>query len=388
MNKIEQLCPDGVEYKKLAEVCKFSQGIQVDLNKQTTEYQDGKLRFIRIIDFTQGNQEPRYVDFNDKRYLIEEDDISMVRYGEAGFVCTGLRGILANNLFKITPVVDAINKRFLYYTLKSNIVQLPIKNSIKQGSLAAISFNILNFISIPIPPLPLQQEIVTILDAFTDLDASLQAELEARRKQYEHYRNQLLNFEGKEVEWKTLGEVAYYPNSRISASEVDETNYVGVENLLQNKLGKTLSNYVPTTGNLIEYKTYDILIGNIRPYLKKIWMATNNGGTNGDVVVIRINSDFNLKIIPRFLYFALSSDVFFDFDNQFAKGGKMPRGDKNAILKFKIPIPPLSEQERIVGILDKFDALLNTELPAEIAARRKQYEYYREKLLTFEPLAS
>lgn len=381
MNRIEQLieelCPDGVEFKEIESLIDDKSIITITPPSKLTKSLYKSVGTFPIIDqgqdFIVGYTNDKEKTIKEGSYIVFGDHTEAIKYVDFAFAqgADGIK-ILKTDIERIIP-------KYFYYSLNNFYI--------KTGRYTR-HFSFLRITSIPIPPLPIQQEIVTILDTFTALDGSLQAELEARRKQYEHYRNQLLNFEGKEVEWKTLGEVAYYPNSRISASEVDETNYVGVENLLQNKLGKTLSNYVPTTGNLIEYKTYDILIGNIRPYLKKIWMATNNGGTNGDVVVIRINSDFNLKIIPRFLYFALSSDVFFDFDNQFAKGGKMPRGDKNAILKFKIPIPPLSEQERIVGILDKFDALLNTELPAEIAARRKQYEYYREKLLTFEPLAN
>jgi type I restriction enzyme S subunit len=191
---------------------------------------------------------------------------------------------------------------------------------------------------------------------------------------------------GVEAECKELQDIAYYPKSRISATTVDNNNYVGVENLLQNRQGKTLSSYVPTTGNLIEFQIDDILIGNIRPYLKKIWLATNNGGTNGDVLVIRLNDENRNKINPSFLYFHLSSDKFFDYDTQFSKGGKMPRGDKSSIMKFPIPIPTLSEQDRIVGILDKFDKLVNNNsegLHAEIQARQKQYEYYRGRLLEF-----
>ena len=91
-------------------------------------------------------------------------------------------------------------------------------------------------------------------------------------------------------------------------------------------------------------------------------------------------------LYPKFLYQLLASDAFFNYDNQFAKGAKMPRGDKEAIMNYPIPIPPLSEQQRIVDILDRFDALVNdlsAGLPAEIEARRKQYEYYRDTLLTF-----
>jgi len=318
-------------------------------------------------------------------YVFDEECLLIARVGaNAGFVYRGKgKYDVSDNTLIVRPKA-IYNLSFGYYQLYF----FGINKLAKGGGQPLITAGDIKKIQIPIPPLPIQQEIVTILDTFTELDAELQAELEARRKQYEHYRNDLLNFERKEVEWKTLGEVAHYSKSRISASVVDERNYVGVENLLQNKQGKTLSNYVPIKGNLIEFKTNDILIGNIRPYLKKIWMATNNGGTNGDVLVIRINSIFNSSLIPKFLYFALSSDIFFDYDNQYAKGGKMPRGDKNAVLRYKIPIPPLAEQERIVGILDKFEALVTGELPAEIEGRRKQYEYYREKLLTFEPLTT
>ncbi len=217
-------------------------------------------------------------------------------------------------------------------------------------------------------------------------EVELQAELQARRAQYEYYRNELLNFEGKEVVWAELQDFVFYPKSRIAATTVNNENYVGVENLLKGKQGKTMSSYVPTTGALIGFKINDILIGNIRPYLKKIWFATNNGGTNGDVLVFRIKDEHKKDLSPKFLLFLLSSDKFFDYDMQSAKGAKMPRGDKSAILKYKIPIPPLSEQNRIVTILDKFDKLVNdisVGLPAEIEARRKQYEYYRGKLLDF-----
>ncbi len=121
-----------------------------------------------------------------------------------------------------------------------------------------------------------------------------------------------MNFEDKEVEWKKLGEVAEYPKNRISTQSVDETNYIGVVNLIQNRQGRTFSSFVPTSGNLIEYKENDLLIGNIRPYLKKIWLSNIMGGTNGDVVVLRINEAYSNILKPRFLYFVLSSDAFFE----------------------------------------------------------------------------
>ncbi|MCL1919673.1 MAG: restriction endonuclease subunit S [Kiritimatiellaeota bacterium] len=188
-----------------------------------------------------------------------------------------------------------------------------------------------------------------------------------------------------------MSEVAFYSELRINTSQVNADNYVGVDNLLPDKHGKVASCCVPTKGNLIEYRINDVLIGNIRPYLKKIWFATHDGGTNGDVLTIRIKEQSSADLLPKYFYYLLASDDFFDYDTQYSKGAKMPRGDKTAVMKYSIPIPPLAEQERIVAILDKFSALANDltqGLPAEIEARRKQYEFYRDKLLTFKESAS
>ena len=184
------------------------------------------------------------------------------------------------------------------------------------------------------------------------------------------------------VEYKPLEKITYYSSERVAASTLTAQNYIGVDNLLPNKKGKTISEYVPSNGNFIKYRRNNILIGNIRPYLKKIWLATHDGGTNGDVLVICIAKEYELQIIPDFLYYLLSSDDFFYYDMQYAKGAKMPRGNKNIIMEYQVPVPPQPVQEEIVRILDKFTAL-EAELEAELEARRKQYEFYRDQLLTF-----
>ena len=189
------------------------------------------------------------------------------------------------------------------------------------------------------------------------------------------------------VDRKSLYKVAQYSSQRVSAESLNAEKYVGVENLLKDKLGKVDSNYVPKTGNLVAFKKGDTLIGNIRPYLRKIWMADINGGTNGDVLVISIEEDFKNNIVPRFLYQILANESFFEYDIKFSKGAKMPRGDKNKIMEYEFFLPSISVQEYVVAILDRFDALINDisqGLPKEIELRQKQYEYYREKLLDFE----
>ena len=177
-----------------------------------------------------------------------------------------------------------------------------------------------------------------------------------------------------------LGEVAHYAKTRIDASEMNENNYVGVENLLQEKKGKTIASSVPASGAVIAFECGDVLIGNIRPYLKKISLADCNGGTNGDVLTVQIND--RSFLMPEFLYYVLSSDQFFLYDMQNSKGAKMPRGSKEAVMKYTIPVPPLPVQNEIVRILDNFTEL-TAELEAELTARKKQYEFYRDKLLTF-----
>lgn len=243
---------------------------------------------------------------------------------------------------------------------------------------------------IPLPPLSVQHKIVEILDKFTELEAELEAELDCRKRQYEYYRNQLLSFDmlnrGQKlngVKIMTLGEIAKYSSTRIKSSCLCETSFVGVDNLLQDRKGKTISTHVPTEGTFAEYQVGDILIGNIRPYLKKIWYADNSGGASGDVLVIHLTNE---QIMSRYLYQVLADDKFFSYNMQHAKGAKMPRGNKQKIMEYKIPLPPLSVQREIVEILDKFDTLCNSiseGLPKEIELRRKQYEYYRNQLLTF-----
>ena len=156
---------------------------------------------------------------------------------------------------------------------------------------------------------------------------------------------------------------------------------------MQNKAGKKLSEHIPTDGNAVGFAMGDILIGNIRPYLKKIWYADCKGGTNGDVLVIRGISQG--IIYSQYLYHVLASDEFFNYDNNNSKGAKMPRGNKDVIMQYKFAIPTIKRQKEIVTLLDRFDALcydIFTGLPAEITARQKQYEYYRDRLLSFKEL--
>ena len=286
------------------------------------------------------------------------------------------------------------NVKYLAYLVQTKAFQKQKRKYVTGAKVRQVSSGDIAKICVPIPcpddskkSLEIQAEIVRISDAFTSLTAELTAELTARKKQYNYYRDQLLTFSDDEVEWKPLEKIAQYSKRRISHEKLDKMNYVGVDNLLRNRAGKEESNHVPTSGNLTEYREGDILIGNIRPYLKKIWHADCVGGTNGDVLVVHVTDE---TVNSRYLYQVLADDKFFEYNLQHAKGAKMPRGNKLKIMEYSVPIPKNdAKQTRIVSILDKFDALTNSlsdGLPREIELRQKQYEYYRDLLLNFPKL--
>lgn len=183
------------------------------------------------------------------------------------------------------------------------------------------------------------------------------------------------------VEYKSLGEVACYANERVSTKDL--SCYVGVETLLQDRTGVGDYRKLPKTKDSIRFKIGDILVGNIRPYLKKIWLADKAGGTNGDVLTIRV---LDRRISPKYLYYLLANDRFSNFHDRYAKGAKMPRGDKNRVLDFLIPVLPVEVQAEIVRILDRFTDYVDdyvSDLQAELRTRKQQYEYYSNLLFAF-----
>ena len=310
--------------------------------------------------------------------------------------------------------------KYFYYFIEHYDLNKLSDNSTRPS----LTQSTLNKLKVPLPPLSLQNKIVRILDKFqvllADTKGLIPVEIEQRQKQYEYYREKLLTFdveysrtnertnertfiisntyynilqeaakyvgiilEDKVIEYR-LRDIAEYSSSRISAEELDTFNYVGVDNLLKDKYGREDSTYVPETGTSIKYEKDDILIGNIRPYLRKIWYSDRTGGTNGDVLAISVKDK---KLVDsRYLYHALADERFFEYNIKYSKGAKMPRGDKKKIMEYHFPIPPLYVQQHVVSILDKFYTLVNDikeGLPKEIEQRQKQYEYWRECLLNF-----
>lgn len=153
------------------------------------------------------------------------------------------------------------------------------------------------------------------------------------------------------LKYKNLFSLCSYVSERIETSKLNLKNYISTENMLSNKNGITLASKLPTSKTVIAYKKNDILISNIRPYFKKIWYAEFDGGCSSDVLVLRANSN----IQPKYLYYMLSSDLFFNYNMANSKGTKMPRGDKSAIMKYEIPDFSLQIQNKIIEILNSIN---------------------------------
>lgn len=276
-----------------------------------------------------------------------------------------------------------INTRFLYHWLKN---KQDFLHSLKKGSgVPHVYPKDIAKLKIPVPPLEVQAEIVRILDSFTNLEANLQTELEARRQQYKYYRDSLRDVSnqenrlGEKVEIIALEETCNIsaggdaPKESMCKSKTDKykvpivSNGIG-ENALYGYTDIAKINTPAVTiaarGTIgyAEYRDY--------PYFPIIRLLT---------AIPKDTSFLNTK----YLYYCLHGKKY-----QLPNGG-IPQLTAPQLKKVRIPVPPLKEQERIVAILDIFDALVNdfsSGLPAEIEARRKQYEYYRDQLLTFTPV--
>lgn len=184
--------------------------------------------------------------------------------------------------------------------------------------------------------------------------------------------------------FKMLKEVASYSSSRVSSAGLNAATFVGVDNLLPNFAGKVEASYSPNTAQLTAYEPGDVLLGNIRPYLKKLWLADSSGGCSGDVLAIRILPQAAGTILPEFLYRVLATDAFISHNMRHAKGAKMPRGSKEAIMRYPIPLPPVDIQREIVRVLANFhraESELESEIEAELVFRRSQVAICRRSLL-------
>lgn len=365
MSKIEELiqqyCPDGVEYVKLGEIAEVGTG-----NSNGNEAQeDGKYPF-----FVRSQTIKRKND-----YEYDEEAILIPGEGGIGDIFHYYKGkyALHQRVYRIHFTNSDINVKFAYYCMSNGFKPFILKKAVN-ATVTSIRKPMIESFEIPIPPLEVQEEIVRILDKFSLLTAELEAELELRRKQYDFYRNQLLSFDSDydTVQWKKLGEVC-----EISIGEFVHKNLQKEEGIFPvYNGGQSYTGFYDKCnqkGNQIIMSARGANAGFVNRIFVDYWAG---------------NSCYSIKACNlvnwNFLYYYLKKEEKTFIDSQ--QRGSIPAVSKTQLQNFSIPIPPLSEQQRIVDILDRFDALVNdlsAGLPAEIEARRKQYEYYRDTLLTF-----
>lgn len=396
MHRVEELikefCPNGVGYVNLGEVAGIHKGIQFNKKEMAKE---GSYPVIN------GGIEPSgYVEV----YNEKEDTITISQGGaSAGYVNWLQTKFWAGaHCYVVSPIDEKVlDNRYLFHFVKSKEKEF-MQNQYGAG-IPALGKNTLQVTQIPLPPLAVQREIVRILDKFTLYSQELAAELAARKKQYEFYRDKLLSFDGltsgrgnclnNRVRVVKLGEIAtdVYRGSGITREQVAQSGtpcvrYGEIYTAYHVWFDRCISYTDPAVVQNPKYFEYgDILFAitgeSVEDIAKSVaYVGHDKCLAGGDIVVMKHKQN------PKYIAYALST---FAACQQKSKGkikSKVVHSNVPSILNIEIPLPPLEIQERIVKVLDNFDAIcsdLGIGLPAEIEARQRQYEYYRDKLLQF-----
>lgn len=262
------------------------------------------------------------------------------------------------------------NQPKYFYQLLNTLLRQAIRD-IGSGSNINNLSGVINEIKIPLPPLDIQKKIVSEIEV-------LEKQEQKATDTIVELKNNIKNILGTvKGEGKKLRQLFNYSNSRISSTLLTSQNYIGVDNMLQNMAGKIDSNFVPVSGTSTEYKIGDILLSNIRPYLQKIWFADNNGGSSNDVLVLQKNDE---NVDSKYIYYLLKQEEFFDYVMEKPKGIKMPRGDKQHIMDYKIIFTTLPEQKKIVATIEQIENKISA-LENQIADIPKQKEEILKKYL-------
>ena len=404
---INELCPNGVEFKTMGELGSFYGGLS---GKSKEDFTDGNAKFITYMNVFSNSS--LKLDTNDTVRIGENEKQNTVHYGDILFTGSsetldecGMTSVLTENTdeklylnsfcfgFRFFEPKLFIPD-FLKYVFRSTQVRKQISKTASGVTRFNVSKKKMEKVEIPIPPLAVQAEIVRILDNFTKLATKLitelTTELTVRKQQYEYYRDSLLTF-GDEVEWKSLKEcVLNTINIKWSENEGVEFQYIDLSSVNRddNKISETQSidsETAPSRAQQIVLKN-DVIFGSTRPMLKRYCLINeiyHNQICSTGFCVLRANQDI---ILPKWIYFLISSTNFYKHVEKYQKGASYPAISDSEIKSYKIPVPQLQEQQRIVGMLDDFEKLCNDiseRLTVEFKARGQQYEYYRDKLLTF-----
>lgn len=393
---IQELCPNGVEFVKLGDVCEIKGriGFRGYTRKDLVSESEGAIT-LSPSNIINGN-----IVYDKCSYIswakYEESPEIMAEVGDVVFTKTASVGKTAyiENMPKemtINPQLVLLKKfrgisKYLAYILKTTYFQNEVKKITGVGSVPNVPQSSLAKIEIPLPPIEVQAEIVRILDKFTSLEAELEAELDCRKRQYEYYRDKLLSFDtvgGQEVTISKIGDIGRICMcKRIMKNQTNSES--GIPFYKIGTFGKVADAYISND----VYEEYKKMYS----YPKKGDILMSASGTIGRTVVFNGEpsyfQDSNIVWVDNDETKVFNSylNYYYQIIEWKTQGGTIKRLYNNLLAGATIKYPSLEEQRRIVSILDRFESLttsLQSGLPAEIAARRQQYEHYRDKLLTF-----
>ena len=395
---IEQLCPDGVEYIRIGELSLYRRGsFPQPYGKKDWYDGEGAMPFVQVADI---GSDMRLVD-DTKRKISQIAQTKSV-FAPKGSIVISLQGSIGRiaitqydayidrTVAIFYDIAGSLNKKFFVYQLQR---VFSIKEKTARGStIKTITKEEFTGFYIPVPPIEVQDEIVRILDTFSELTTELTTELTNRKKQYEYYRDSLLSDNNDlYAEVKTVGEISKFRRGSFPQPYGNKEWYDGegampfvqvadigddmrlVENTKRkiSKLAQPKSVFAPKGSIIIS----------LQGSIGRIAVTQYDSYIDRTVAIF---SDISDKLLPK--YFVYQLQRIFSIKEKTARGSTIKTITKEEFTSFPIPILPLVEQQRIVNILDRFDKLCNDiseGLPAEIEARQKQYEYYRDKLLTF-----
>lgn len=365
MSKINELvamhCPSGVAFVPIGEIAQVGTGSS-DRKNAT---QDGHYPFyVR-------SKEVMRID----SYEFDEEAILIPGEGGVGEIFHYVHGkyALHQRAYRIHFVDDGVDTKFAYYYFSANFKRFILQKAVS-ATVTSIRKPMITDFPFPVPPLEIQREIVRILDTFSKMEAELEAELEARKQQYEHYRAELLEAD-EETTLVPLGELAKNLDSKRKPVTRDarvpgNVPYYGASGIVD-----YVSEHIFEGDYLLVSEDGANLLARSTPIAFSISGKT---WVNNHAHVLEFDTYAERRFVELYLN---SIDL-----SPYISGAAQPKLNKANLNRILVPNPSLSSKERIVGVLDKFDALVNDlslGLPAELAARRQQYEYYRDKLLSF-----
>ena len=369
---IAELCPDGVEYKPLGSLITRVREKGKD---------DTNIKQVYVVSNTFGIV--RTEDYHDEAIHSEDtSNYTIIRTGMFAYnpsrLNVGSLGLLTNEIdglvspmYVVFSVNSELDTHYLQYFLQSSYAKNRINSLKEEGARFRFEFSRWNKLKIPVPPLEVQHEIVKILDHFIKFKTELTAELTARQKQYEFYRDTLLTFDvhgggTSKVQWKTLGEIAKIKNGKtyknICSGEIPVYGSGGIMTYIGEYCYNKPSVLIPRKGSLSNLFYVDTPFWNV-----------------DTIFYTEIDEQ---QVVPKYLFYLLKKEHI----ERLNTAGGVPSLTQTVLNNISLAIPSITVQKRIVNVLDNFEKIcndLNIGLPAEIEARQKQYEYYRDKLLTF-----